>query len=65
MVVKFKAIPEAPRRSVRLPPMDVKLLKRLDDDDGWYEEDPEGFRFVVIVVMGGCCTDFVVSQHYS
>ena len=51
LVVKFEAIPEAPRRSVRRPPMDVKLLKRFEDEDGGWKEAWEGWRVVVIIVM--------------
>lgn len=49
-VVRLLAIPEAPRRSVRRPPMDVKLLKRLEPEEAWCEV-VEGWRVVVIIVM--------------
>lgn len=36
-VVKFNAMPEAPNLSVKRPPIDVKLLKRLEPEDAWWE----------------------------
>lgn len=49
-MVRLEAMPEAPKRSVRRPPIEVKLLKRFEPE--WEGAEVDGVeRVVVIIVM--------------